>query len=817
MAGACVRAMRWAVWLAWLLLAAVVVLAAAFLWYRQASQPLHEGTLRVPGLQAAVDIRRDAYGIPTIDAQTEHDAYFALGFVHAQDRLWQMEFNRRLAAGRLAEVLGSSALPTDQFLRTLGVLRAAQRAYDELDAGHRALIDAYVAGVNAQHGARLGPLPPEFVLTGTPAPEPWTPADSIAWSLMMAWDLSSNAMRMELRRLRLAQVFSDTEIADIYLPQSDAAPGSTDFVTLYRLLGLFAPTVTSAAPTSALGDGIPVAGFGSGEGVGSNNWVLSGRRTVSGKPLLANDPHLGLTAPSVWYLATLQAPGLAVTGATLPGVPGVVLGRNQRVAWGFTNTGADQQDVYIERLNPQDPDEYETPEGWRRFAERIEQFRVQGGEDVELRVRETRHGPVISGLPGIARNLRQTNYVLALRWAALEPGDRSMAALRALNRARNVGDAERALADFNVVTQSVVLADADGAIGFVVTGRVPMRNVNDDLRGIAPAPGWDARYDWQGFLPYAEVPRARNPQEGYVATANQYIAAPGYAHHLGFDWAAPYRRQRIAQLIDAREKHDVATMKAIQADIVSQPARRLMALLAGAQPTSAAGRDALTRLAAWDGTMAADRPEPLLFHAWRRALTLRIFADDFGDHAAELVATADLTPALLRVLEGAATARDWCDDRATPHRVESCAALMTETLEQSVVQLTQASGRDVAGLRWGDAHVAVAEHRPFSGVAPLARAFELRTPVPGDTYTVNATALSYRPDLPFSTRHASTLRAIVDLAQPEQSLWVQATGQSGNVLSDQYASLLPLWRDVQYLPMRAAPRDALLLQLRPRP
>jgi len=808
-----VRAVRWLGWLAWLVLAAIVLLAAALLWYRQASQPLHEGTLQVPGLQAAVAIRRDAYGIPTIDAKTEHDAYFALGFVHAQDRLWQMEFNRRLAAGRLAEVLGASALPTDQFLRTLGVRRAAQRAYDALDAEHRALIDAYVAGVNAQHAVRGRVLPPEFVLTRAPAPEPWTPADSIAWSLMMAWDLSSNAMRMELRRLRLAQAFSRAEIDDIYLPQSGAASGNADFVAMYRLMGLLAATATS----SATGDGIPVAGFGSGEGVGSNNWVLSGRRTVSGKPLLANDPHLGLTAPSVWYLATLQAPGLAVTGATLPGVPGVVLGRNERVAWGFTNTGADQQDVYIERLNPQDPAEYETPEGWRRFGERIERFRVHGAEDVELRVRETRHGAVISGLPGIAKNFKQANYVLALRWAALEPGDRTMAALRALNRARSVADAERALADFNVVTQSVVLADADGAIGFVVTGRIPVRHPQDDLRGIAPAPGWDARYDWQGFLPYAEVPRALNPQAGYVATANHYIAAPGYPHHLGFDWAAPYRQRRIAQLIDAREKHDVATMKAIQADIVSEPARRLMVLLAGARPTSAAGRDALTRLTAWDGTMAVDRPEPLLFHAWRRALTQRIFADDFGDLAAEFVATADLTPALLRVLEGSATARDWCDDRATPHRVENCASLMTETLDQTVAQLAQDSGRDVAGLRWGDAHVAIAEHRPFSGVAPLARAFELRAPVPGDTYTVNAAALSYRADLPFSVRHAPTLRAIVDLAHPEQSLWVQATGQSGNVLSEQYASLLPLWRDVQYLPMRAAPRDATLLQLRPRP
>lgn len=803
---------RWLVAIGGLALAAAVLLVASLLWYRQAIEPLHEGTLVVGGPQAPVDIRRDEHGIPTIDARSEHDAYFALGFVHAQDRLWQMEFNRRIAAGRLAEILGPSALPSDQFLRALGVRRAAQRAYEALDAEHRGLIDAYVAGVNAQFAARTGPLPPEFVLTRAPAPEPWTPSDCIAWSLMMAWDLASNSMRMEMRRLRLATVFSRAEIDDVYQPQSDAAPGNADFVDMYRVLGLLAPTVTS----SVTDDAIPVAGFGSGDSVGSNNWVLSGKRTVSGKPLLANDPHLGLTAPSVWYFATLHAPGLAVTGATLPGVPGVVLGRNDRVAWGFTNTGADQQDLYIERINPEDGGEYETPEGWRRFGERVERFGVQGAADVELVVRETRHGPVISDLPGIAKHFRHTGHALALRWAALEPGDRTVAAIRALNRARSVADAERALADFNVVTQSVVLADSAGAIGFVVTGRIPARHAQDDLRGIAPAPGWDARYDWQGFLPYAEVPREFDPATGYVATANHYIAGPGYPHHLGFDWAAPYRRQRIVQLIGAREKHDVGTMQAIQGDIVSQPAQRLMLLLAAAQPTSAAARDALTRLTAWDGTMAADRPEPLLFHAWRRALTQRIFNDDFGDLAAEFVATADLTPALLRVLEGATTGRDWCDDRGTPHRAESCTLLMTETLEETVARLAQASGRDVAGLRWGEAHIAIAEHRPFSSVAALTRLFELRTPVPGDTHTVNATALSYRADLPFSTRHASTLRAIVDLAQPDQSLWVQATGQSGNPLSPHYASLLPLWRDVRYVPMRAAPREAPLLQLRPR-
>ena len=806
--------MRVVRWVGWGGLTLGLLVLTGLLWYRQASQPIHEGTVRVEGIARRVDIRRDEQGIPTIVASNEHDASFALGYSHAQDRLWQMEFNRRLAAGRLAEILGASALPTDLFLRTLGAYRAAQRIYDALDAEHRSLIDAYVNGVNAYLATRSGPLPPEFLLTRAPAPAPWTAADSVAWSLMMAWDLASHSMRMELRRLRLAQQFSRAEIDDIYPPlPGEAAPATADYVEVYRLLGALNTAHDGSAPMRQAE--VPTAGFGSGEGLGSNNWVLSGRRTVSGKPLLANDPHLGLTAPSVWYFASLQSPGLNVIGATLPGLPGVVLGRNDRVAWGITNTGADQQDLYLERLNPDHADEYETPSGWQRFRQRVEHIHVKGKADVDLVVRETRHGPVISGLASIDKSFKSRRFVLALRWTALEPEDRTLRAVRALNRARTVADAERALGDFQVVTQSAVFADADGGIGFVVTGRIPVRGTDNDLRGIAPAPGWDSRYDWEGYVPYAEVPRSLDPESGFIATANNRIAPLDFPHHLTFDWFSSYRVQRIQQRVSERERHDVASTKDIQADVLSTPARELMAVLASAQPLTLAGQDALERLKAWDGTMSPTRPEPLLFHAWRRELTQRIFADDFGDLADEFVVAADLTRALLHVLTRPGLARDWCDDRGTEQRFESCATLMSEALDTAVTRLTQASGRDVAGLRWGDEHRAVAEHRPLSSVALLARLFELSTPYPGDTFTVNVGALSNRPEAPFSTRHAASLRAIYDLAAPEASVWVHSTGQVGNPASELYASMLPAWRDVRYFPMRPAPATAPVLTLVP--
>ena len=792
------------------LLLTVVVLAFA-LWYRQASLPVHEGTFLVPGLQQSVRIDRDAYGIPNIVAANERDATFALGYTHAQDRLWQMEMNRRIAAGRLAEVLGEPALDTDKFLRTIGIARTAQSIYRNLDAEQRDLLEAYAAGVNAYLSKRGGPLPPEFYLTRAPKPEPWTPADSIGWSLMMAWDLARYSYSRELRRLQLAQRFSVAEINDFYPPYpGDAAPVTADYAELYRLLGLKSAPVTAMAA--------PAFGFGGGEGLGSNNWVVSGQRTASGKPLLANDPHLGLTTPSVWYFAGMQVPGFKVMGATLPGVPGVVLGRNDRVAWAFTNTGVDQQDLYLERINPQTPDEYQTPEGWSRFTSRIETIRVKGGDDVELTVRETRHGPVISGLASVEKGFKQAQYVLALRWSALEPNDTTIAAIRALNKARNIDQAEQALEKFQVVTQSALIADVDGKIGMIVTGRIPLRDRAHDLQGLVPAPGWEARYDWRGYLPTEQAPRVRNPAGGLIVTANHKVVSAAYPHLLTYDWFLPYRAQRAEQLLQARGKHDVATFKAIQADVTSLAARDMFAMLKDAQPQTEAGRDALARLSAWDFQMKRDAPEPLIYHAWMRELKHRIFADDLGPLTDDYVDQAELTATLLHVLSGRAQARDWCDDRSTGERFETCLSLASGALDAAVTQLTQVSGRDVAGLRWGEAHGATAEHRPMSNVPGLRRLFELRTAVPGDTHTINVGALSHRAEAPYSTRHTATLRAIYDLSALESnSVWIGSSGQAGNPFSDSYASMQSLWRDVQYLAMRPPPpHDAVTLELKPR-
>jgi penicillin amidase len=813
------------------LLVVAVVLLGTFLWYRKASQPTHEGSLAVSGIGRSVTIARDALAIPYIDAGSEADALYALGYVHAQDRLWQMTFNRRVAQGRIAELAGPAALDTDRFLRTLGIYRAAQSIAARLDAQTRAQLEAYAAGVNAHLAKRTGPLPPEFLLARADAPEAWQVADSIAWALMMALDLS-RTHRDELTRLRLAAQLTRPEIDEIKPPYPGDPPAAlADYPEMYRLLGLFRPSQRPGSGNRTSFDGQSLAlfaGLGDREALGSNNWVVSGTRTITGKPMLANDPHLGLTTPSVWYFARLRAPQLEVFGATLPGVPYVLLGRNRRVAWGFTNTGPDVQDLYIERINPERADEYLAPGGYVRFETRTERILVRGAEPVDLVVRSTRHGPVLSGVLGSVDDLIDRScYVLALRWSALEQKDDTLQALSAMNRARDAREFEAALAGFGLAMQNIVFADVDGNIGFVAAGRVPVRRADNDLKGMVPSPGWDERYDWTGWISYSELPRSTNPGSGLIVTANNKVTPPDYAHHLTADWFLPYRADRIAQMLEARPKHDVASFRRIQGDVVSLAARDLLQALRALapQPDTDAGKLALARLLAWDGTMSAAAPEPLLFHAWLRHLRARIFDDELAPVGTDLVRQAELTRPLLLVLRGQAHARDWCDDRTTEAR-ETCAQLAGAALDAAVAELSRQTGRDLLGLKWGEAHRAVHQHRPFSSVALLRDWFELSVPAPGDTFTVNVGQLGLRDRsdwrAPYVTMHGPSLRAIYDVAAGGTGEWIFTTGPVGHPFADNYGDLLPSWRNVEYVPIRwdppkSDPMPPKILVLRPGP
>lgn len=775
------------------------LLAVIALWYRSASQPQIDGKLRLTGLGAAVDVVRDAEGIPHIYAKSASDAYFALGFVHAQDRLWQLEMNRRIAAGRLAEILGESAANTDRFLRTLGVRRNAERIFSHLAPETRSVLEAYARGVNAYLASRKGPLPPEFLLTGAPPPEPWQPADSIGWQTMMAWDLGAN-WTQELLRMRLAQRLSLQQINEFLPPYpGDAVLKTRDYTALYRELagtGEQLAAVAAIAPPSYV------------EGMGSNNWVVAGALSETGKPLLANDPHLGLSAPALWYFAHLSAPGMNVIGATLPGIPTVVLGRTDRIAWGFTNTGPDVQDLYIERIHPGNSKQYQTPDGWANFAIRTEIIKVKGKPDVTLEIRETRHGPVLSGaLPIVERaGLDAKRHVVAFAWTALRPDDLTLQAGVKLNRARNWEEFLDAARDFGAPQQNMVYADVDGNIGFVAPGRVPLRKPDNDLKGLAPAPGWEARYDWAGFIPFDALPRSFNPPSQRIVTANQKIVADDYPYFLTSEWTLPYRAQRIGELLDAAPRQGIESFAEMQKDDVSLAARELLPLLRKTTPRSQRARAALALLAGWNGAMDAGRSEPLIFNAWLRAASYAIFADELGDTLMkDYWDLRNVHRPMVLVLQNKDGMAKWCADTAGGEaaRAQGCGDVLSASLETALDDLERRYGRDMAGWQWGDAHAALSEHRPFGKVKGLSAFFDIRVASPGDNFTVNVGRYNLRDENgPFVNHHAASLRALYDLSNLENSRFMHSTGQSGNVLSPLYRNFAQRWADVAYVPMK---------------
>jgi penicillin amidase len=743
-------------------------------------------------------VLRDSYGIPHISAASLDDAIYALGFVHAQDRLWQMEVSRRTAAGRLAEVFGDSALEADRFLRTLGVRRAAEANFKRLDKETRALLETYAAGVNAFMNSRPV-MPIEFWLTGAKF-EPWTTADSLGWIKMMAWDLGGN-WRNELLRMRLSKTLLLARIHELLPPYpGEAPPEITDLRRLYNSIekeGVRLAGKSGSGPDfSSAGKSGPDPDFQT-EGLGSNNWVVSGARSATGKPLLANDPHLGLTAPAVWYFAHISAPGFEAIGATLPGVPAIVLGRNTHFAWGFTNTGPDVQDLYIERLDG--AGNYLTPEGSKPFTLHDEVIKVKGGEDVRLQVRVSRHGPVISDVSHTAQEAAPRGHVIAMQWTALREDDLTMQSAVKIARAKDWPGFLAAVRDFHAPQQNVVYADTQGNIGFVAAGRVPLRRPENDLKGLAPAPGWMAKYDWAGFIPFAELPQAYNPAEGKLTTANQRITPPGYPHYITSEWQPPYRANRINELLGAVRNHSIGSFARIQGDVVSLPAKELLPRLAKVKTRSEAARRALALLAAWDGAMAAERAEPLILSAWWREFSRAIYADELGEaFRGNWLLRAQF---VLNVLNDKDRQGRWCDNARTK-TAESCDDLLATTLDTALADLRKRYGEDMGAWRWGAAHYARHEHRPFGRVSWLAPWFDITVPTPGDAYTVNVGRNRLEDAArPFANTHAASLRAIYDLSELDNSLYIHSGGQSGNVFSPHYKSFTQAWAKGDYIPM----------------
>ncbi|MDP3311684.1 MAG: penicillin acylase family protein, partial [Polaromonas sp.] len=829
-----------------------LLVAAAIAIYVYRSFPALDGELKVSGLSAAVNVARDGADVTHIKAQSPRDAWMALGYVHAQERGWQLEFNRRVMHGELSEVLGEATLDTDKLMRTLGIMEAAQRQWQGLPAEAKQALQAYSDGINAFYAGSAQALSPEFHILGVKpggAGQPWTPQDSVGWALMMALDLGGN-WGNEFARLSAAKVLNTEELWQLFTPYPGEAPASrTDFARLYAGLGVYRQDAiktgaadayparaggffglkqTANAELLALDVNDWAANIGNVEGKGSNNWVLAGSHTASGKPLLANDPHLGLSAPAIWYFARLQAPAgqgtdgkttpaLDVIGATLPGLPFVVLGRTAKVAWGFTNTGPDVQDLYLEQINPVNPQQYRVPGNgtaqWAAFKIRSETIRVKGKADVVLKVRSSRHGPVLSDAQKTHADVLDTGkYVISLRWSALETDNRTaMAALRA-NQAQSVDELIAAYADHHSPMQNVVMADVAGKVAYKAIGKVPLRKADNDILGVAPSPGWDARYDWAGWLPYAQTPQADAStigKKGWFSNANQSVVPPGSDLFLGQDWVVPYRFDRIEQLLATRPRHDAASMQAIQADQLSPATTRLLPFLQKTTSQHALAAEAQAQLAGFDGVMRADSAAPLIFSVWVDELTRGVIGGKLGEaRLKSMYGKRHFRSAIEEMMERDDKA--WCG-------AAGCAAQSTAALDRALTALQATRGGQPATWKWGDAHQALSAHRPFSNVPALARFFDVSVPTGGDSFTVNVG--QYWPNdakFPFANRHAASLRAVYDLADLEKSQFIYQTGQSGLVFSSRYRDMSASWVGVAYRPLQMSPAGfSHELQLKP--
>ena len=823
------KSVRWSQWFLRGVLALVLLALTAFgvfqIYLLRSMAPL-AGEAPLKGLSAGVEIKRDATDVTHIHAQTPMDAWRAMGYVHAQERGWQMAFNRQVMHGELSEWLGEPTLETDKLMRTLGIMKAAQAQFDKLPPNTQKALEAYAEGVREGFASAQWRAP-EFVILGiNPAKtmKPWTAVDSVGWALMMALDLGGN-WGNEFARLMALQTLNTEDLWKLLPPYPGEARGTNvDIAALYKSLGVYSSEKSAQTQAEATQQLLASTTLDIGvlEGKGSNNWVLPGSNTKSGSPLLANDPHLGLSAPAVWYFAGLHAPAgkfsdgqahpaLDVVGATLPGLPFVVLGRTQKAAWGFTNTGPDVQDLYLEALEGKDS--YRTPSGQEAFVSRDEVIKVKGQGDVKIQVRTTRHGPVISDVqPAYAQFLNKDKFAIALRWTALDVDNQTISAGMEANFANSVVELRQAFSKNHSPMQSVVMADQGGHVLFKAAGKVPVRSAAHDLKGMVPAPGWLAQYDWQAWIPYEQTPevsQADIEKRGWHATANQKILPPGYAQFLTNDWTGPERFDRIAQLLSSGAKLDANRMKTIQADVHSLAANRLLPYLQTLTSQHAKAPEALSLLKTFKGDMTQDSAGALIYAVWIDEVTRAILIPKLGEARFKaLFGKRAFRPAVEGVL--ANQDKDWCGDAG-------CQALMNKSLDAALDKIVAMQGDKVATWNWGRAHPALSTHKPFGNVKGLAPFFDVSGPSAGDSFTVNVGQYwSNSAAMPFATRHAASMRAVYDLANLDESGFIYQTGQSGHPFSPRYRDMKDEWGQVKYRPLRmstAGPTQILKLQI----
>ncbi len=797
---------RWLARIASGILLLIVIGAGLVYFFASRSLPDYDADLAVPGLHAPVEIVRDTADVPHIFAQSDEDAFYALGFAHAQDRLWQMNILRRTVQGRLSEVFGARTVPVDEIMRRLDLYGLASRSVAAQDEPTRRALDAYAAGVNAWirlvNDEARGRGAPEFFLFSNELAY-WQPADSLAILKLMALQLSGQ-LESEVLRARVSLLSPDWVkdlLPDVPGPGTAALP---PYASLF-------PSVPRSFAALNLPDD-PLSPFPRQDFAGASNaWAAAPARSAAGGSLLANDPHLGLTAPSVWYLARLDLSSGGVIGGTIPGIPAILTGRNAHVGWGLTTAYLDDQDIHIEEVNPADPQRYRTPEGWKPFETRQSIIEVKDSAPVTVTLRWTENGPVLPGTHYDLASVTPRGSVASLSWTALDPADTSMTAAIRMMGAHSIAEALAATDLYIAPAQNLTLADKDG-VAMVMIGAQPRRDPRHQTQGRMPSPGWLPENRWQGRLPAAENPRFLNPSGGIVGNTNNKFVDRPFPNHVSYVWGDTERVQRWTRLMEEREFHSRESFIAAQLDTVSPAARSLLPLVAAnlwftgaaaAEGTPERLRQrALELLAKWDGDMNEHLPEPLIYAAWMRALQNRLIRDELGPLADEFT---HLQPLFVeRVFRNVDGASRWCDVMQSAP-VETCDEIAQLALDDALLWLSQRYGRDVESWRWGDAHQAAQDH-PVLGEVPVLKWFvNIRQSVSGGDFTLNRGLTSGKDPDPFMDVHAAGYRGVYDFADPDSSVFIISTGQSGHPLSRHYDDMSALWRRGEYVPMSLDP------------
>ena len=770
-----------------LVLALAVFLTGTYFQVKGALPP-YSGHVEAKGLKAPVEVVRDRYAVPHIIAGSIEDAAFGLGFVHAQDRFWQMELLRRAGQGRLSEIfparlLGPGIVNTDRTMRGLGLYRAASDSVGSLSPGTRAILESYAAGVNAWIGDRDRQYGLELTLIkllsgGRYRPEPWQPADSLVWAKLMALGLDGN-WRAELFRLQLLRKVGEDNLkflidrpnqgGDATLSLANQVLNGLDLDRLYRDTDNEATRKREA----------------------SNEWVLSGAHSLSGKPLLANDPHLEFSFPGTWYLARLVGPGFDIKGASSPGSPGIVLGHNASIGWGFTTTNLDSQDVFIERVDATDPNRYITPDGARPFTVREETINVLWGEPVHLKVRNTRHGVVIDDFIRKPEDFSTAGHVLALQATALDNADTSLEGYLRLTLAQNWDDFLNAARKIVSPMQNIVYADTAGNVGLIAPARVPIRRKGD---GSIPAPGWTGEYDWAGFVPFDELPKTYNPPSGIIVNANARLVPEDYRHFISRDWAPAYRQMRANQLLREVDRHPVYGMIAIQADNLTGDANDMLPVLLKPPPRNPRAARAIDLLGRWNKFMLASRPEPLIYTAWLLELERRLVVSKVGPELYASMAAPNMA-LMLRIL---GERPQWCDDPAT-NQPESCDDAIAASLDKALDRITRSQGPEIELWQWGREHVAAFRHPLFDGIPLLNQLASVRFPADGGGQTLNRATPGFYGANPFEAVHGAGYRAVYDFSDLDNSRFAIPLGQSGNMFSPWARSFVDRWQALRYI------------------